>query len=143
MEVMGPDMAGWPPVIGCRWVVGGIWVVKTLETGGEVDFLVVGCIGEVIGHSRDGKVGPKDPKEEGAGLAEVEGCKVRSDWAAYILNRAKVGLGSLVKSKDSYSFPGGISRTWRAGVGRSEAEVRIAERAVLASCALNSLDTLS
>ena len=139
---MGPDMAGWPPVIDCHRIAGDIWKIKTLEKGGEVDFLVVGCIGEVIGHSRVRTVDPKDPKEGELGSVEVEveGCRVRSDWAGYISNGANAGVGSLVKSKDSYNFPGGISKTWlaRAGVGRSAIDVRIAERSVLASCAINS-----
>ena len=143
MGVMGPDMADWPPIIDCHRIVGDIWKIKTLGNGEEVAFIVVGCIGEVTGHSRVRTVDPKDPNEEELGLVEVEveGCRVRSDWAGYINNGAKTDVGSLVKSKDSYNFPGGISKTWlaRAGVGRSAIDVRIAERSVLASCALNSL----
>ena len=132
LGVLGPDMATWPPVIGCQKVMGDIWRIQTLEGTKEVDYVILGFFGVVIGPSRDVRPVGGSSGEEGS----VEGCKVRSDWVGYIANGAGVRVAGLVKSKDSYSFPGGISKSWRAG--RSGMEVEIAERAVLASCALNS-----
>lgn len=126
MGVLSPDLSTWPPIMGCQQVAGGVYVITTSEESRQVKYLIIGGIGEVIGHSRD--VGAD---EEGL----VKGCRIRGDWAAYIADAGRSDLLSLVKSKDTYGFPGGISKAWR--VGQAAHLVKIAEKAVLAACALN------
>lgn len=125
--LLGPDMSTWPPITGCVQIVSDIWAVTTKEDKVDINYLVIGEIGEVIGHSRN-----TSAKDEGL----VGGCRLREDWKRYIGNGKRKSLISAVKSKDSYEFSGGISRVWRGGQ-TSHIKVKIAERAVLASCALN------
>lgn len=126
MGVLGPDISTWPPITACTCAVGDIWAITTNETGKQISYLVIGVIGEVIGHSRRLK-----GDEEGL----VKGCQLRGDWARYVQEGGGRELSALVKSKDPHGFPGGISKAWRAK--QSDTLVKVAERAVLASCALN------
>jgi hypothetical protein len=125
MGMLGPDMATWPAVIGVERVTGEVWAVRTEEESGEVRYLVMGEIGEVIASSK--------------GITENEvlvcGCVVRSDWAKYLGSRDRKSLELMVKTKESYYFPNGVAKGWAAK--QSEGMIKIANRAVLASCALN------
>jgi hypothetical protein len=73
------------------------------------------------------------------GITENEvlvcGCVVRSDWAKYLGSRDRKSLELMVKTKESYYFPNGVAKGWAAK--QSEGMIKIANRAVLASCALN------
>jgi hypothetical protein len=125
MGMLGPDMATWPAVIGVERVTEEVWAVRTEEELGEVRYLVMGEIGEVIASSK-GITGDE---------VLVSGCVVRSDWAKYLGSRDRKSLESMVKTKESYYFPNGVAKGWAAK--QSEGMVKIANRAVLASCALN------
>jgi hypothetical protein len=125
MGMLGPDMATWPPVIGVEKVTEEVWAIKTEEEDGEVKYLVMGEIGEVVASSK-GITGDE---------ALVNGCVVRSDWAKYLESEGRKTLVSMVKTKESYDFPNGVARAWAAR--QPEGMVKIAYRAVLASCALN------
>jgi hypothetical protein len=102
-----------------------VWAVSTEEEIGEVRYLVMGEIGEVVASSK-GITGDE---------VLVSGCVVRSDWAKYLGSRERKSLESMVKTKESYHFPNGVAKGWAAK--QSEGMVKIANRAVLASCALN------
>jgi hypothetical protein len=125
MGMLGPDMATWPPVIGVERVTEEVWAVRTEEDSGEVRYLVMGEIGEVVASSK-GITGDE---------VLVSGCVARSDWAKYLGSRDRKSLESMVKTKESYYFPNGVAEGWAAK--QSEGMVKIANRAVLASCALN------
>jgi len=125
MGMLGPDMATWPPVIGVEKVTEGVWAVRTEEDIGEVRYLLMGEIGEVVASSK-GITGDE---------ILVSGCVVRSDWARYLGSRDRKSLESMVKTKESYYFPNGKAKGWAAQ--QSEGMIKIANRAVLASCALN------
>jgi hypothetical protein len=125
MGMLGPDMATWPAVIGVERVTEEVWAVRTEEELGEVRYLVMGEIGEVIASSK-GITGDE---------VLVSGCVVRSDWAKYLGSKGRKSLESMVKTKESYYFPNGVAKGWAAK--QSEGMVKIANRAVLASCALN------
>jgi hypothetical protein len=125
MGMLGPDMATWPAVIGVEKVTDEVWAVRTEEEIGEVRYLVMGEIGEVVASSK-GITGDE---------VLVSGCVVRSDWAKYLGSRDRRSLESMVKTKESYYFPNGVAKGWAAK--QSEGMVKIANRAVLASCALN------
>jgi hypothetical protein len=125
MGMLGPDMATWPPIIRVEIVAGEIWAVRVEEDDEEIRYLVMGEIGEVVASSK-GITGDEEL---------THGCIVRSDWARYLAGSKHKSLISLVKSKESYDFPGGIAKAWSAK--QSEGMIKIANRAVLASCALN------
>jgi hypothetical protein len=125
MGMLGPDLATWPPVLGVEKVTEEVWAVKTGEEIGEVRYLIMGEIGEVVASSK-GITGDE---------VLVSGCVVRSDWAKYLGSRDRKSLESMVKTKESYYFPNGVAKGWAAK--QSEGMVKIANRAVLASCALN------
>ena len=125
MGMLGPDMATWPAILGVEKVTEEVWAVETEEEIGEVRYLVMGEIGEVIASSK-GITGDE---------VLVSGCVVRSDWARYLGSRDRKSLESMVKTKESYYFPNGVAKGWAAK--QSEGMVKIANRAVLASCALN------
>jgi hypothetical protein len=125
MGMLGPDLATWPPVLGVEKVTEEVWAVKTGEEIGEVRYLIMGEIGEVVARSK-GITGDE---------VLVSGCVVRSDWAKYLGSRDRKSLESMVKTKESYYFPNGVAKGWAAK--QSEGMVKIANRAVLASCALN------
>jgi hypothetical protein len=92
MGMLGPDMATWPAVIGVEKVTEEIWAVRTEEEIGEVRYLVMGEIGEVVASSK-GITGDE---------VLVSGCVVRSDWAKYLGSRDRRSLESMVKTKESY-----------------------------------------
>jgi len=127
MGMLGPDMATWPPVIAVERVTEEVWAIVTEEGSGTVRYLVMGEIGEVVATSK-GITGNE---------VLVSGCVVRSDWARYLGSRSHRSLESMVKTKESYYFPNGVAKAW-AGK-QSETMIKIANRAVLASCALNRL----
>lgn len=133
MGILGPDLATWPPVLSVQQVTDEIWGVTTEEEGESVKYLVIGEMGEVVGSSKT-KTG-----EDAIGEDLTYGCGVRGDWAKYLAGPAETRkkLGSMVKTKDSYGFPNGISSAWLAGAGRAQHLSRVAHRAVMASCALN------
>jgi hypothetical protein len=126
MGMMGSDMATWPPIMGVERVSEEIWAISTEEEDGKVRYLVIGEIGEVVVSSRGGGA-------EGGEL--VSGCKLRNDWAKYLTASIRKKLEAMVKTKDSYGFPSGVARAWSAKQG--EGMLKIARRAVLASCALS------
>jgi len=123
--MLGPDMATWPPILKVGKVAGEVWTISTLEEEGAIKYLVIGEIGEVVASSK----GAKGDEEL------VHGCIVRSDWARYLAGSTQKSFMSMVKSKESYDFPGGIAKAWSAK--QFEGMVKIAHRAILASCALN------
>jgi len=125
MGMLGPDMATWPAVIGVEKVTEEVWAVVTEEDSGEVRYLVMGEIGEVVASSK-GITGDE---------VLVSGCMVRGDWAKYLGSADRKSLELMVKTKESYYFPNGVAKGWAAK--QSEGMVKIANRAVLASCALN------
>jgi len=125
MGMLGPDMATWPPILKVEKVAGEVWAISTQEEEGEIKYLVIGEIGEVVASSK----GAKGDEEL------IHGCIVRSDWARYLAGSTQKNFMSMVKSKESYDFPGGIAKAWSAK--QSEGSIKIANRAVLASCALN------
>ena len=127
MGMLGPDMATWPPVIAVERVTEEVWAIVTEEGSGTVRYLVMGEIGEVVATSK-GITGNE---------VLVSGCVVRSDWARYLGSRSQRSIESMVKTKESYYFPNGVAKAW-AGK-QSETMIKIANRAVLASCALNRL----
>jgi len=125
MGMLGPDMATWPAVIGVEKVTEEVWAVVTEEDSGEVRYLVMGEIGEVVASSK-GITGDE---------VLISGCVVRSDWAKYLGSKDRKRLESMVKTKESYYFPNGVAKGWAAK--QSEVMVKVANRAILASCALN------
>lgn len=125
MGMLGPDMATWPAILGVEKVTEEIWAVRTEEEIGEVRYLVMGETGEVIASSK-GITGDE---------VLVSGCVIRSDWAKHLGSRDRKSLESMVKTKESYYFPNGVAKGWAAK--QSEGMVKTANRAVLASCALN------
>ncbi|WVR08015.1 hypothetical protein IAU60_005059 [Kwoniella sp. DSM 27419] len=147
---LGPDFSAWPRVVECRALTRDIWLVGTAPhpVGRSYDhrsaadpitqFIVVAKNGGVIGsHDRP--------------LWSTSGHKnmpfIRADWEAFIGEaQDKTGghmgdIMSIIKTKDSHSYPCGISRGWLNRVAHHKdcQELRrIAERAVLSSCAANS-----
>ena len=111
-------------------------------------FIVLGANGEIIGRSGV-PTASEAPQTEREPAHTIEGCQVRSDWhdlicASIVDTPAKSPsrrLTNLIKTKDSRSFPGGVSKTWRRmqtenyPEGEFEA-VHVAERTALSSCAL-------
>lgn len=123
--MFGPDLATWPAILGVERVTEEVWATRTEEDSVEVRYLVMGEIGEVVASSK-GITGDE---------VLVSGCVVRSDWAKYLRSEDRKNLISMVKTKESYYFPNGIAKGWAEK--QSEGMVKIANRAVLASCALN------
>jgi hypothetical protein len=129
MGLLGPDLATWPPVMSVIQVTEEIWAVNTEEEGKKVKYLVIGEIGEVVASSKDA----------GDGVGLIHGCRVRGDWAKHLEQEPakRKKLASMVKTKDSYAFPAGVSSAWSAGPGQAKHLAEVGYRAVMASCALN------
>ena len=92
--MLGPDMATWPPIMKVEKVAGEVWAISTQEEEGEIKYLVIGEIGEVVASSK----GAKGDEEL------IHGCIVRSDWARYLAGSTQKNFMSMVKSKES-RFP--------------------------------------
>jgi hypothetical protein len=87
-----------PTVLAVTPVAGDVWRVKVIEA----EVFVLGATGESLGR------------------------ELRADWANYV--KAPVELHSLIKTKNVFDNPGGISRAFKG-------DRAIAWRAVLSSCA--------
>ncbi|WVW86921.1 hypothetical protein I302_108976 [Kwoniella bestiolae CBS 10118] len=143
MGFLGPDLAKWPPVIGCSQISPSFWLIEigqsekiaTSESSAPSKFITLGVNGDVLSSDLD--------RFDGETLHD---CHVRKDWYTYILSeqnsdRTTLGLLSHVKTKNPSSYPTGLSRAWKEKIeaqGGADELIRIGERAVLASCALNS-----
>jgi hypothetical protein len=107
MGLLGPDLMTWPAVTQCCKIAGEFFQL----TAGE-SYVVLALNGEVLSpNSIDG---------------------LRSDWRD-LLN-SPVTVTSLIRTKDSHDFPGGVSRLWAATAGADE--LCVAKKAVLSSCYL-------
>ncbi|WVQ66283.1 uncharacterized protein L199_004462 [Kwoniella botswanensis] len=141
--ILGPDLSKWPMVLSCKKISEDVWLIETgnIEINSEDrsnipnKFLTLGINGDVLSSNLD--------KYEGG---SIHGCPVRHDWYKYIVSDqpSTPGISYLldhVKTKDLSHHPHGISRAWKERVearGNAGELIQIANRAVLASCALNS-----
>ncbi|WWC73688.1 uncharacterized protein I206_107660 [Kwoniella pini CBS 10737] len=141
--LLGPDLSKWPIIIDCKHFSRDFWMVETdnlstLTTSnlGITKYIAIGLNGDVIASSLDGSE-----------KNDIQGCPIRKDWYDYIITNpvnaeANEALLDHVRTKNLADYPHGIARAWQERVGIQSNGlklVEIAERAVLASCAINSL----
>ncbi|ODN72963.1 hypothetical protein, variant [Cryptococcus amylolentus CBS 6039] len=146
LGLLGPDLSTWPAVVSCRMVSKDVWVVDTEcsrtdeeSVNGEVAihkerFLILEATGEAIASASSAR-----PVQQHESDNVIEGCRVRPDWFARIQQGdASDPLLQMIGTKEEDAYPAGISKSWQSRVGNDQELMKTAERAVLASCALNS-----
>ncbi|WVQ77699.1 hypothetical protein IAR50_007389 [Cryptococcus sp. DSM 104548] len=144
LGLLGPDLSTWPAVVFCKRMTWDVWLVDTeCSREGEGSsgaakvhkerFLILEATGEVIAQAS------VQSERQDASERVIEGCRVRPDWYAWIQQGdAAPPLGDMIKTKEEEAYPGGISKAWQKEAGSNPELLKIAKRAVLASCALNS-----
>ncbi|EIW71512.1 hypothetical protein TREMEDRAFT_60437 [Tremella mesenterica DSM 1558] len=143
--LFSPDLTTWPTITACESLSADLWWVQVSHSGPAVQrmtrFIVIAITGEPIGQLT------KDHKSfNDTWLSEID---LRADWRTFLdlsLNSKAIEknkhsmIMELVKTKDRTAYPGGISSAWRNRLPMAcvTESIRVAERAVLSSCALNS-----
>ncbi|WWC92808.1 uncharacterized protein L201_007767 [Kwoniella dendrophila CBS 6074] len=139
LGLLGPDLCSWPSVIKCHQISQDFWMVETKsnaavgESGNK--YITIGLNGDVVCSDLDMRQGDT-----------IEGCPLRTDWYSHIMANSKSepkhsALLDRIRTKDITEHPHGISRAWQQKVQQQQSMsglLQIAERAVLASCVLNS-----
>nr|XP_018260299.1 uncharacterized protein I303_07217 [Kwoniella dejecticola CBS 10117]OBR82457.1 hypothetical protein I303_07217 [Kwoniella dejecticola CBS 10117] len=139
--LLGPDIGRWPIVKGCEQIAQDLCLIETeaiassgSARNGKAKYIVIASNGDIISSTYSTQAN-----------CNFQGCPIRKDWFDYIdahpvQSSNNTSLLEHIKTKNPEDHPLGIARAWQDRVGTQANGlilIRIAERAVLASCGLN------